>query len=228
MRKIKIILLFIFIVSLFFSFSNAYATTNFNVPRKAMKIYDKLDLNSIVQSDNNSYTFTTSNPDVVSITENVAIANKFWEGNEAALNQISQISTYKQFKSAVENQTNGYVDLTSDENKDARPQVGDAVYMDDPNGGNFHEGVVVGYTDDGKAIVAEANSANSEIKGGSVFRVYDFNSDSEKSIKGFFPIGERTQTQQTTEETTEESTEQTSDEVQEESDDSKKKPLNKP
>lgn len=77
MRKIKIILLFIFIVSAFFSFSNAYATTNFNVPRKAMKIYDKLDLNSIVQSDNNSYTFTTSNPDVVSIIENVAIANKF-------------------------------------------------------------------------------------------------------------------------------------------------------
>lgn len=77
MKKIRIILLFLFIFSLFFSFSVTNATTSFSVPRKAMKIYDKLDLNSIVVSDNNSYTFTSSNPGVVSINNNVAVANKF-------------------------------------------------------------------------------------------------------------------------------------------------------
>ena len=76
MKKIRIIMIFIFTFALFLCFSTNYATTEFVVPRKAMKIYDKLDLSSIVTSDNNSYTFTSSNPSVVSINDKTAIANK--------------------------------------------------------------------------------------------------------------------------------------------------------
>ena len=76
MKKNRIIMIFIFTFALFLCFSTDYATTEFVVPRKAMKIYDKLDLSSIVTSDNDSYTFTSSNPSVVSINDKTAIANK--------------------------------------------------------------------------------------------------------------------------------------------------------
>ena len=52
MKKNRIIMIFIFTFALFLCFSTDYATTEFVVPRKAMKIYDKLDLSSIVTSDN--------------------------------------------------------------------------------------------------------------------------------------------------------------------------------
>lgn len=65
--------------------------------------------------------------------------------------------------------------------------VGSIVTMDNPKGGNFHSGILMGYTKDGKAIVMEANS--DKANGGAAMVIYDFNSDNAKSIKGYIQIG---------------------------------------
>ena len=64
--------------------------------------------------------------------------------------------------------------------------VGSIVTMDNPEGGNFHNGILVGYTDDGKALVMEANSAKAD--GGAAIVAYDFNSNNAKSVKGYIPV----------------------------------------
>ncbi len=66
--------------------------------------------------------------------------------------------------------------------------IGSMVITDNPNGGNLHSGIVVGYTNDGRAIVAEANSAKSTDGQGAALAVYSFNSNDEKSIKKYIPI----------------------------------------
>ncbi|MBQ9245273.1 hypothetical protein IJ182_03290 [bacterium] len=79
-------------------------------------------------------------------------------------------------------------DIPSAQNGEHPVPIGSMVIADDPKGGNFHAGILVGYTDDGKAIVAEANSAKSTDGSGAALAVYDFNSNSEKSIKKYIPI----------------------------------------
>ncbi|MBQ9244867.1 hypothetical protein IJ182_01215 [bacterium] len=64
--------------------------------------------------------------------------------------------------------------------------VGSIVIMDNPDGGNFHSGIIVGYTDDGKALVVEGNS--DKANGGAALVCYNFNSNDTKSIKGYIPI----------------------------------------
>lgn len=77
MKKIKMILVFAFSLITLMGISSVYATTNFSVPRKAMKIYDKLDLNDIITTDSASYTFTSSDSSIVSVdNDGVAVANK--------------------------------------------------------------------------------------------------------------------------------------------------------
>ena len=59
------VLLFMCIVD-----SNIYANTKFNVARKSMKIYDKLDVSDIITTDSNNLRYTSSNEGVATIDDN--------------------------------------------------------------------------------------------------------------------------------------------------------------
>lgn len=50
--------------------SNVYANTKFNVERKSMKVYDKLDVSEIITTDSDNLNYSSSNKNIATIDEN--------------------------------------------------------------------------------------------------------------------------------------------------------------
>lgn len=76
MKKIKLMVFMLVVGSLLVVGQSVLGATSFNVPRHAMKIYDKLDLNSLITTTSNSLSFVSSNPSAVSVDNSgIAVAN---------------------------------------------------------------------------------------------------------------------------------------------------------
>ena len=70
-NKILIMISFFFLICI--ANSNVYANTKFNVERKSLKIYDKLNIADIITTDSTNLSYSSSNEDVATIDNNGVI-----------------------------------------------------------------------------------------------------------------------------------------------------------
>lgn len=74
MKKCTII--FMAVILFTFLSKNIYATTNFNVQRKSLKIYDKFNISQILTTDSKNLKYTSSDENIATIDKNGMIFTK--------------------------------------------------------------------------------------------------------------------------------------------------------
>lgn len=72
----KFMIIVIVTISLLLLNKNLYATTNFNIKRKSLKIYEKYDINKDLTTDSNNLKYKSSNEDIATISNDGVIFTK--------------------------------------------------------------------------------------------------------------------------------------------------------